>query len=166
LEDDVRITYHATVLAGVGVGVNSMVGVSAVAMKDVRPFHVNVGIPAKSVRAKPNAPDGTRRPTRVGSAEPDDRWPARKPTRVTRREAGRRVSGGKPAGEERARSLTTRHWRGADGREVRRRVSEAATPSVQPTGMEQAGLLVGCERYSWSIRARLRALRRGCASFK
>jgi acetyltransferase-like isoleucine patch superfamily enzyme len=56
LEDDVRITYHATVLAGVRVGRNAMVGAMAVATKDVRPFHVNVGIPAKSVRVKPNAP--------------------------------------------------------------------------------------------------------------
>ena len=56
LEDDVRITYHATVLAGVRVGQNSMVGASAVATKDVRAWHVNVGIPAKSVRVKPNAP--------------------------------------------------------------------------------------------------------------
>jgi len=56
LEDDVRITYHATVLAGVVVGRNSMVGANAVATRDVRPFHVNVGIPAKSVRVKPNAP--------------------------------------------------------------------------------------------------------------
>ena len=56
LEDDVRITYHATVLAGVRVGRNAMVGAMAVATKDVRAFHVNVGIPAKSVRVKPNAP--------------------------------------------------------------------------------------------------------------
>jgi len=56
LDDDVRITYHATVLAGVHVGENGMVGASAVATKDVRPYHVNVGIPAKSVRVKPNAP--------------------------------------------------------------------------------------------------------------
>ena len=56
LEDDVRITYHATVLAGVRVGRNAMVGAAAVATKDVRAFHVNVGIPAKSVRVKPNAP--------------------------------------------------------------------------------------------------------------
>ncbi len=56
LEDDVRITYHATVLAGVRVGQNGMVGASAVATKDVRAWHVNVGIPAKSVRVKPNAP--------------------------------------------------------------------------------------------------------------
>ena len=56
LEDDVRITYHATVLAGVRVGHNAMVGASAVATKNVRPYHVNVGIPAKSIRVKPNAP--------------------------------------------------------------------------------------------------------------
>ena len=56
LEDGVRITYHATVLAGVRVGAQAMVGAVAVATKDVRPYHVNVGIPAKSVRVKPNAP--------------------------------------------------------------------------------------------------------------
>jgi len=56
LDDDVRITYHATVLAGVHVRENGMVGAVAIATKDVRPYHVNVGIPAKSVRVKPNAP--------------------------------------------------------------------------------------------------------------
>jgi acetyltransferase-like isoleucine patch superfamily enzyme len=61
LEDGVRITYHATVLAGVRVGVQGMVGAVAVATKDVRPYHVNVGIPAKSVRVKPNAPEFTDR---------------------------------------------------------------------------------------------------------
>jgi acetyltransferase-like isoleucine patch superfamily enzyme len=57
LEDGVRITYHATVLAGVHVGEQGMVGAMAVATKDVRPYHVYVGIPAKSVRVKPNAPE-------------------------------------------------------------------------------------------------------------
>jgi acetyltransferase-like isoleucine patch superfamily enzyme len=57
LEDGVRITYHATVLAGVHVGEQGMVGANAVATKDVRPYHVYVGIPAKSVRVKPNAPE-------------------------------------------------------------------------------------------------------------
>lgn len=56
LADGVRVTYHATVLAGVHVGEQGMVGAVAVATKDVRPYHVNVGIPAKSVRVKPNAP--------------------------------------------------------------------------------------------------------------
>jgi len=58
LEDGVRITYHATVLAGVHVWEEGMVGALAVATKDVRPYHVYVGIPAKSVRVKPNAPTG------------------------------------------------------------------------------------------------------------
>ena len=57
LEDGVRVTYHATVLAGVHVGEQGMVGAVAVATKDVRPYHVYVGIPAKSVRVKPNAPE-------------------------------------------------------------------------------------------------------------
>jgi acetyltransferase-like isoleucine patch superfamily enzyme len=56
IDDDVRITYHATVLAGVHVHEQGMVGAMAVATKDVRPYHVYVGIPAKSVRVKPNAP--------------------------------------------------------------------------------------------------------------
>jgi len=56
LEDGVRITYHATILAGVHVGCDGMVGAMAVATRDVRPHHVYVGIPAKSVRVKPTAP--------------------------------------------------------------------------------------------------------------
>jgi len=44
------------VLAGVRVGHDAMVGAMAVATKNVRPYHVNVGIPAKSIRIKPNAP--------------------------------------------------------------------------------------------------------------
>jgi acetyltransferase-like isoleucine patch superfamily enzyme len=73
LEDDVRITYHATVLAGVRVGRNAMVGANAVATKDVRPYHVNVGIPAKSIRIKPNAPPEafvTERVARRDAREP------------------------------------------------------------------------------------------------
>lgn len=65
LSDGTRITYHATVLAGVHVGENAMVGAVAVATKDVRPYHVNVGIPAKSVRVKPNAPQEAQHVTTV-----------------------------------------------------------------------------------------------------
>jgi len=65
LDDGVRITYHATVLAGVHVNTEGMVGAVAVATKDVRPYHVNVGIPAKSVRVKPNAPTGPENVTMV-----------------------------------------------------------------------------------------------------
>lgn len=69
IEDDVRITYHATVLAGVRVGRNAMVGAGAVATRNVRPYHVNVGIPAKSVRVKPTAPESTET-TAVERTEP------------------------------------------------------------------------------------------------
>ena len=72
LEDDVRITYHATVLAGVRVGRNGMVGAVAVATKDVRPYHVNVGIPAKSIRIKPNAPPEAFVTERVARREPTE----------------------------------------------------------------------------------------------
>jgi galactoside O-acetyltransferase len=56
LDAGVRVTYHATILAGVHVHEQGMVGAMAVATKDVRPYHVNVGIPAKSITVKPNAP--------------------------------------------------------------------------------------------------------------
>ena len=54
--DDVRITYGAVVLAGVHIGRHGMVGARALTTRDVRPYHVNVGIPAKSVRVKSIAP--------------------------------------------------------------------------------------------------------------
>lgn len=65
LDDGVRVTYHATVLAGVHVGEEAMVGAVAVATKDVRPYHVYVGIPAKSVRVKPNAPESATKLTSI-----------------------------------------------------------------------------------------------------
>ena len=53
--DGARITYHATVLAGTQVGEHSMVGTGAVATKDVAPYHIKVGIPAKTVKVKQGA---------------------------------------------------------------------------------------------------------------
>jgi acetyltransferase-like isoleucine patch superfamily enzyme len=68
LDAGVRVTYHATILAGVHVHEQGMVGAMAVATKDVRPYHVNVGIPAKSIIVKPNAPpaDSYVLPTALG----------------------------------------------------------------------------------------------------
>ena len=54
--DGARITYHATVLAGTQVGEHSMLGTGAVATRDVEPYHVKVGIPAKTVKVKRGAP--------------------------------------------------------------------------------------------------------------
>jgi len=68
-----RVTYHATVLAGASIGEDAMLGAMALATKDVRSYHVNVGIPAKSVRVKPNAPPEAYVTERVGgrhSGEP------------------------------------------------------------------------------------------------
>ena len=48
----VRITYHATVLAGMEVGDRAMVGTNAIVTRNVEPGHIVVGIPAKSVKVK------------------------------------------------------------------------------------------------------------------
>ena len=48
----VRITYHATVLAGVRVGDQAMIGTSAIVTRDVEPNHIVVGIPAKTAKVK------------------------------------------------------------------------------------------------------------------
>jgi acetyltransferase-like isoleucine patch superfamily enzyme len=50
--DGARITYHATVLAGVQVGEHALVGTGAVATGDVEPYHIKVGVPAKTVKIK------------------------------------------------------------------------------------------------------------------
>src|SRR4051794_483233 len=51
-----RVTYHATVLSGVRVAEHGMVGSMGVASKDVPPYNVVAGIPAKTVKVKTIAP--------------------------------------------------------------------------------------------------------------
>lgn len=53
LEDKVRVTYHATVLAGTRVAENSMVGALSVLTRDTEPRGIYVGSPAKKIRDKP-----------------------------------------------------------------------------------------------------------------
>jgi len=60
-----RITYHATVLAGMHIGEDAMLGAMGVATKDITPHMVSVGIPAKVVRIK-------------------DRWQSSLPTEAAR----------------------------------------------------------------------------------
>src|ERR1041384_1184851 len=48
----VRITYHATVLAGTQIGHHAMIGTGAVVTRDVEPYHIVVGIPAKTAKVK------------------------------------------------------------------------------------------------------------------
>ena len=55
-----RITYHATVMSGVKVGEHGMVGSMGVASKDVEPFTVVGGIPAKPIKVKSIAPEQLR----------------------------------------------------------------------------------------------------------
>ncbi len=51
--DRVRITYHSTILAGVTLGENSMVGAGSIVTRDVPPGWVALGIPAKPIKEKP-----------------------------------------------------------------------------------------------------------------
>ena len=50
--DGVRITYHATILAGVHVADDSMVGAMALVTRDTEAHYIHVGIPAKPVKKK------------------------------------------------------------------------------------------------------------------
>jgi acetyltransferase-like isoleucine patch superfamily enzyme len=56
-----RVTYHATVMSGVTIGEHGMVGSIGVASKDVEPFTVVAGVPAKPIKVKPIAPEQVRR---------------------------------------------------------------------------------------------------------
>lgn len=51
--DRCRITYHATVMSGVSVAPNTMVGGFAMTTRDTLPDSVYIGIPAKKIRDKP-----------------------------------------------------------------------------------------------------------------
>jgi acetyltransferase-like isoleucine patch superfamily enzyme len=51
-----RITYHATVMSGIRVHEHGLLGSMGVATKDVPPYTISVGIPAKGVKVKSIAP--------------------------------------------------------------------------------------------------------------
>ena len=56
-----RVTYHATVLSGVKVGEHGVVGSVGVASKEVQPYHIVGGIPAKPIKVKSIAPSELQR---------------------------------------------------------------------------------------------------------
>lgn len=47
-----RLTYHATVLAGTQVGDHAMIGTGAVVTRDVEPYHIALGVPARTIKVK------------------------------------------------------------------------------------------------------------------
>jgi acetyltransferase-like isoleucine patch superfamily enzyme len=62
LEPGVRITYHATILAGTRVGHDSMVGAGSMLTRDTDPHWVYVGVPARAAKEKPAEERARRRP--------------------------------------------------------------------------------------------------------
>jgi acetyltransferase-like isoleucine patch superfamily enzyme len=56
-----RVTYHATVLSGVKVGEHGIVGSMGVASKNVEPYNIVGGIPAKPIKVKSIAPEEVKR---------------------------------------------------------------------------------------------------------
>jgi acetyltransferase-like isoleucine patch superfamily enzyme len=65
--EGVRITYHATILAGVHVADDSMVGAMALATRDTIPHTVHVGVPARPVKTKPERERAPGRPDPLAS---------------------------------------------------------------------------------------------------
>ncbi len=70
LEDDVWISDRATILKGVRIGQRSIVAAGAVVTKDVEPFTVVAGMPARVVRKlDPDGPWVTRRDMFTGGGD-------------------------------------------------------------------------------------------------
>ena len=62
LGDGVRVTYHATVLAGVHMAPDSMLGAMGLATRNTLPSMVHLGIPARPLREKPASRDEDQSP--------------------------------------------------------------------------------------------------------
>ncbi|MBI4481937.1 MAG: acyltransferase [Acidobacteria bacterium] len=60
-----RLTYHSTVLSGVRMEENSLLGAMALATRDIPAHHVNVGIPAKTVVVKEPGKQSSKETTRL-----------------------------------------------------------------------------------------------------
>ena len=57
-----RVTYHATVMSGVRIAEHGMVGSIGVASKDVPPYNIVAGVPAKTIKVKTIAPQASPGP--------------------------------------------------------------------------------------------------------
>ncbi len=54
IEDDVWVGYGTTILAGVKIGEGSIVGASSLVAKDIEPYSIYIGIPAKKIKNRFN----------------------------------------------------------------------------------------------------------------
>ena len=52
IEDDVWIGGHAVILPGVSIGKGAVIGAGAVATKDVEPYSIVVGVPARPLKSR------------------------------------------------------------------------------------------------------------------
>jgi serine acetyltransferase len=57
IEDDVWIGTHAVILDGVTIGTGSIVAAGAVVTKDIPPFSIVAGVPARIIKSRITAPD-------------------------------------------------------------------------------------------------------------
>jgi acetyltransferase-like isoleucine patch superfamily enzyme len=81
VEAGVRITYHATVLAGRHLGQDSLVGAGSILTRDTDPRGVYVGVPARKVKEKTTPADHGRSPHTVDPlADDPDPAPGLEPT--------------------------------------------------------------------------------------
>ena len=81
MEDGVRITYHATVLAGTHLGRDSLVGAGSILTRSTDPRGVYVGVPARKVKEKEGPPVGAGHPHTVDPlADDPDPGPGLEPT--------------------------------------------------------------------------------------
>ncbi len=55
IEDDVWLGTHASIMPGVKIGRGAVIGAGAVVTKDVEPFSINVGVPARKVGQRDRA---------------------------------------------------------------------------------------------------------------
>lgn len=61
IEDDVWIGYGATVMCGVTIGEGSIIGAGSLVTKDVQPYSIYAGVPAKRVRDRFDDPEELQR---------------------------------------------------------------------------------------------------------
>ena len=72
-----RVTFHASVMAGVEVGENAILGAMAVATKDVAPNSISGGVPARQIKTKDDVQgDGWEENVNEGSEQQRDDQPS------------------------------------------------------------------------------------------